>query len=51
MVAKTGKAAETVQLTSPSGARVTVSAEAADKYKAKGYRGVPGRPAKSKSKD
>lgn len=39
-----------VTLVSPTGARVTVSAESADKFKAKGYKGVPGRPAKAAEK-
>lgn len=41
--------AQTVRLTSPTGASVTVSAESADQYKTKGYKGVPGRPAKSET--
>lgn len=39
--------AATVRLTAPSGTHVTVSAESAEAYKAKGYKGVPGRPAKA----
>lgn len=39
--------AATVRLTAPSGTQVTVAADSADNYKAKGYKGVPGRPAKA----
>ena len=46
-MAASGKA---VTLVSPTGARVTVSAESVDRFKAKGYKGVPGRPAKSAEK-
>lgn len=46
-MAKVKKAVETVSLIAPSGTRVTVAKSAAEKYKRRGYKGVPGRPAKS----
>lgn len=35
---------QTVTLTAPSGARVTVAEAAVETYKRLGYKGVPGRP-------
>lgn len=35
---------KTVTLTAPGGTKVTVAESSADKYKARGYKGVPGRP-------
>ncbi len=46
-MAKQTETKKTVNLTSPQGTKVTVAADAAEKYKAKGYKGVGGRPAKS----
>lgn len=49
MASKKVVESKSVRLVAPNGAQVTVSADSADQYKAKGYKGVPGRPAKSES--
>lgn len=43
-MAKEKQAVKTVTLTAPSGSKVTVAESSAAKYKARGYKGVPGRP-------
>lgn len=43
-MARRKEAVKTVTLTAPSGTKVTVAETSADKYKARGYKGVPGRP-------
>ena len=45
------EAVKTVTLTAPSGTRVTVAEGSAAKYKALGYKGVPGRPKAEKATD
>lgn len=50
-MAKQKQAVKTVTLTAPSGSRVTVAEVSAAKYKALGYKGVPGRPKAEKATD
>jgi len=44
-------AVKTVPLTAPSGSKVTVAEASASRYKALGYKGVPGRPKAEAKKD